>query len=296
MSEKRRVITLGTLSHNRHGFYFYDYDLYEVSRRDVIRQEDHNNVKYFLIQWMKDVNWDLIHPDVYSMAQYLVERKYGDFVYPEDWNSVLQLLRKIDDTITADGWSPGVLYANMPVVENRRSIFHLIVQRTLDEAVPAGGIDTWDYNRRLRALRCLRYIKNNVGALKPPETEPEFPRMYLYNATHPITVYCTKNKHTHYGKESGMPSNYVYTYWFEDLPDNLADWDYDDAMVRIYWEYPNYRLDIYKGEAGDDHKWYYDSTLIVDIPDVYKQHGVYYLHATVWVDGRTKNLVKYTVY
>ena len=241
---------------------------------------------------MKDVNWDLIHPDVYSMAQYLVERKYGDFVYPEDWNSVLQLLRKIDDTITADGWSPGVLYANMPVAENRRSIFHLIVQRTLDEAVPAGGIDTWDYNRRLRALRCLNYIKSYVGALKPPETEPEFSRLRLYDSTSRVTVYCTKNNRTHYGKESGMPSNYVYTYWFEES----NDWDFDDAMVRIYWEYPNWRLDIYKGEAYDVHNWYYDTTLIVGNLTDYHPHGQYQIHASVWVDGRTKNLVKYTVY
>jgi hypothetical protein len=292
MSEKRRVITLGTLSHNRHGFYFYNYDLYECSRRDVIRQDDHNNVKYFLIQWMKDASWDIFHPDVYSMAQYLTERKYGDFVYPEDWNSVLQLLRKIDDTITADGWSPATLYANMPVAENRRSIFHLIVQQELREAVPAGGIDTWDYNRRLFALRCLNYIRGLVG----PEKEPEFPRLYLdsYYAdiNFRVIIYCTKNERTHYGKESGMPSNYLYTYWFEDW----NDWDYDDAMVRIYWEAPNYRIDIYKGEAGADHKWYYDNTLIVDIPNIYREHGVYHLHASVWVDRRTKNLVKYTVY
>ncbi len=294
--EKRRVITLGTLSYNRHGFLLRGYDLFKVSRRDIIRQEDHNNVKFFLIEWMKYVLWDSRHPDLFSQAENLVERKYGEFVYPEDWNTVLQLLRNIDDAITADGWPPKTLYADMPLHEQRRTLYSIIVKSYLREAVPAGGIDSWSYNDRLKALRYLDYIAPYVPTRVPPETEPEFPRLRLYNSTNGITVYCTKNPRTHYGKESGMPSNYVYSYWFEDG----WDWDYDDALVRIYWEFPNWKLEIYKGTAADVHNWYYDDTFIVGTPsgfppDVSKS-GEYHLYAAVWLDGRTKDLVKYERY
>ena len=290
--EKKKIITLGTLSYNRYGFLLRGYDLYNVSRRDIIRPDDHNNVKYFLKEWMKKTYWDLTHPDLFSAVDYLQERKYGDFVYPEDWNTVLDMLRKIDDTITADGWKPSTPSAELSREENFRAVYHLIVQSTLDEAVPAGGIASYDYNIRLRALRYLDYISAKVGGLKAPETEPEFSRLRLYDSTSRITVYCTKNQRTHYGKESGMPSNYVYTYWFEDS----TDWDYNDAMVRIYWEFPNYRLDIGRGSAGDPHYWYYDNTLIVGPITEFVGGGVYKIYASVWVDGRTKNLVKYTVY
>jgi hypothetical protein len=155
------------------------------------------------------------------------------------------------------------------------------------------------YHMHKAILRKTQYIAD-IGSVSevstlwvgPPESEPEFPRLRLYNRSYGITVYCTKNPRTQYGKESGMPSNYVYTYWFEDR----YDYDYNDAMVRIYWEPPNYRLDIYRGHAGDIHDWYYDDTLIVTTTETTLKPGEYVLHASVWVDTATKDLKGYRVY
>jgi hypothetical protein len=116
---------------------------------------------------------------------------------------------------------------------------------------------------------------------------PEFPRLQLYDSHTNLWIPCKEGDRCKVIKEEDIRENYVCTYVFEES----YDWDWNDAKVIVLDEDKNWHLEIYKGDAMDPHRWYYDNIIIVDLPSGHRLP--YELFAHVIVDKKEKNIIHF---
>jgi len=132
-------------------------------------------------------------------------------------------------------------------------------------------------------------IEINVMGLKTTYLvkPPDFQRLQLCNVEGNIWVSCKEGDRCKAIKEDDNRQNYVCTYIFEDA----VDYDFNDAKVIVLDEDENWHLEVYRGEAGATHIWYYDTIKIVEIST--RTYIPYQLIAHIIVDKKNKDLIQF---
>ncbi|MEM2352071.1 MAG: hypothetical protein QXT26_06655, partial [Thermoproteota archaeon] len=123
--------------------------------KKIIEPEHHNKVKEFLELWMRYNCIDVLEPEIYESIKDIPERKAKDFIVTEDWNSILNLMKKIatllhtySDILGIDGNEEK---------KQARDAYETLLNK-LQEVSDNTTISSQQYRYRLEALKCLRKL------------------------------------------------------------------------------------------------------------------------------------------
>jgi hypothetical protein len=196
---------------------------FPVRYRSLLEPHHHNNVKQILVKWMEYNFLDWFEPQIYKMAQDIPEVTTDDIVSPNEWNSVLDVLKAIDNIL--DKYVDPSDYTRQAYSR----YVSMLKEAKLGQLIPSG-----QYNTRWSALAYLISIC-----------------LYLDIMSHFYIYVETKNvwKYWDYlilpdGSRVSIPAGKYYKIYFyrlfsfgiEDMTEEIGeepDWDFNEPQITI---------------------------------------------------------------